>query len=74
MVSVVSQADAKEIDDDGVDGGGFPEGPSDSGSVISAHSGGLTGRLSADLRKDRLLQDQGRQLEIEVCDFSLQIY
>ena len=34
---------------------------------------GPPGRLSDDLREDRLLQDQGRQLEIGVCYFSLHI-
>ena len=60
VVSVVSRVDAKEIGDGAVDGGGFPEGPSDSGSIISAHCGGPPGRISADLREDQLLQDQGR--------------
>ena len=36
MVWVVSQADAKNIGNGGVDGGSLPEGPNDSGSVITA--------------------------------------
>ena len=51
MVLVVRQVDAKEIGDLGVDGGGFPEGPSDSVSVIADQDGGPPGRISADLGK-----------------------
>ena len=47
---VVIQAGAKEIGKNGVGGGGLPEGPGDSGGVITAQGGGPTGRLPADLR------------------------
>ena len=57
MVMVVFQADAKEIGDNGVDGGRFPEVPSNSGSVIASLGGGLSGRISSDMREYRLLQD-----------------
>ena len=65
-MSVVSQADAKEIGDKGVDGCGLPEGPGNSGSVVAARVGGPPGRL-------RLFQHQGFQIKIGVCDSYLRI-
>ena len=52
---VVSQLDAKEIGDDGVNGGGLPEGPGGIGSVVATQGEGPTGRIPSDLREDRLL-------------------
>ena len=52
MVLVVGQEDAKEIGDDRVDVDSFPEELIDSGSVITARGGGLTFRVSDDMREN----------------------
>ena len=54
-MSVVSQSDAKDFNDNRVDGGVSAEGPGDSGSVIADRGGGLPVQIPADMREDQLL-------------------
>ena len=71
---VVSSPDAEYIRDDGFDGGGLLEGPGESGSVITARGGVMSGRHPDNLGGNQLLKGQVQQIQIRVGDGALRVF
>ena len=70
-VAVVYGAYAEEVGYDGVNCGGFLESPGDCGGVVATRSRRTPRWVSADARKDDLLEDEGGELKVGVGDAAL---
>ena len=65
--------DTEEISDHGVDGGGLPEGPGDSGGVVAPGEGGTPGGGVVHKGKGGLLKDKGGKFQIRIGDTTCRV-
>ena len=70
---VDKRPDTEEISDHGVDGGGLPEGPRDSGGVVAPGEGGTPGGGGVHKGEGGLLKDKGGKFEIRICDATCRV-